>query len=59
MKDGVDDDMDKQLLTQMEHLRKKMVDAALLNESLQHLDVLVLSQSLDEIIVLVQRERRT
>ncbi|WP_144023659.1 aspartyl-phosphate phosphatase Spo0E family protein [Paenibacillus sp. FSL H8-0548] len=50
--------MDKQVLTQMEQLRKKMVDAALLNESLQHLDVLVLSQSLDEIIVQVQRERR-
>ncbi|WP_138753440.1 aspartyl-phosphate phosphatase Spo0E family protein [Paenibacillus sinopodophylli] len=51
--------MDKQLLTQMEQLRKKMIEAALLNESLQHLDVLMLSQSLDEIIVQVQkRERR-
>jgi hypothetical protein len=50
--------MDKQLITQMEQLRKKMIEAALLNESLQHLDVLVLSQSLDEIIVQVQRERR-
>ncbi|WP_082360674.1 aspartyl-phosphate phosphatase Spo0E family protein [Bacillus sp. FJAT-28004] len=50
--------MDKQVLTQMEQLRKKMIEAALLNESLQHLDVLVLSQTLDEIIVQVQRERR-
>jgi hypothetical protein len=50
--------MDKQLITQMEQLRKKMIEAALLNESLQHLDVIMLSQSLDEIIVQVQRERR-
>ncbi|WP_141501001.1 aspartyl-phosphate phosphatase Spo0E family protein [Paenibacillus luteus] len=50
--------MDKQLLTQMEQMRKKMIEAALLNESLQHLDVIHLSQTLDEIIVQVQRERR-
>lgn len=50
--------MDKQVLAQMEHLRKKMIEAAQLNQSLQHLDVIMLSQSLDEIIIQVQRERR-
>ncbi|NIK77521.1 hypothetical protein FHS15_002657 [Paenibacillus castaneae] len=50
--------MDKQLLTQMEKLREEMVETALVNESLQHLDVISLSQSLDEIINQVQRKHR-
>lgn len=49
--------MDKQILMQMEQLRKKMIETALVNESLQHLDVISISQSLDEIIIQVQRKR--
>ncbi|WP_084134581.1 aspartyl-phosphate phosphatase Spo0E family protein [Paenibacillus harenae] len=50
--------MDKQLLVQMEHLRDKMVETAILKQSLLHRDVISLSQSLDKIIVQVQEERR-
>ncbi|MCA0754481.1 aspartyl-phosphate phosphatase Spo0E family protein [Paenibacillus sp. N4] len=49
--------MDKQLLIQMEQLRSKMVEMAALKQNLLHRDVILLSQSLDEIIVQVQRER--
>lgn len=50
--------MDKQLLLQLEKLRNEMVETALIEQNLLHRDVLVLSQSLDEIIVLVQSKRR-
>lgn len=49
--------MEKQLLSQMEQLRVEMVETAL-RHNLQHSDVLTLSQSLDELIVLAQLERR-
>ncbi|CAM3966055.1 aspartyl-phosphate phosphatase Spo0E family protein [Paenibacillus alkaliterrae] len=49
--------MDKQLLIRMEQLRNKMEETALLKQNLLHRDVILLSQSLDEIIVQVQRER--
>lgn len=49
--------MDKRLLLQMEQLRNKMVETALSRQSLLDRDVLILSQSLDEIIVQVQSER--
>ncbi|MHA6483827.1 aspartyl-phosphate phosphatase Spo0E family protein [Paenibacillus sp. strain BS8-2] len=48
--------MDK-LLLELEKLRCEMVEAALQEQDLMHQDVLVLSQSLDEIIVQVQSER--
>ncbi|MDQ6421016.1 Spo0E family sporulation regulatory protein-aspartic acid phosphatase [Paenibacillus sp. LHD-117] len=48
--------MDK-LLLELEKLRGEMVETALLEQDLLHQDVLVLSQSLDEIIVQVQSER--
>lgn len=50
--------MDKQLLMQLEQLRNEMVETAISEQDLLHRDVLVLSQSLDEIIVRVQSERR-
>ena len=50
--------MDQQLFLQMERLRNQMVETALLEQNLLHHDVLELSQSLDEIIVQVQVERR-
>ncbi|WP_424766133.1 aspartyl-phosphate phosphatase Spo0E family protein [Paenibacillus sp. sgz302251] len=50
--------MDKHLLTQMEQLRNMMMETAQLKQSLLHHDVLILSQSLDEIILQVQEERR-
>ncbi|MBD2869591.1 aspartyl-phosphate phosphatase Spo0E family protein [Paenibacillus arenilitoris] len=50
--------MDKQLLVQMELLRDKMVETAMLKQNLLHRDVITLSQSLDKIIVQVQEERR-
>lgn len=51
--------MDKQLLVQLEQLRNAMVEAAISeHNNLLHRDVLTLSQSLDEIIVRVQSERR-
>ncbi|REK77314.1 aspartyl-phosphate phosphatase Spo0E family protein [Paenibacillus paeoniae] len=50
--------MDKQLLLQLEQLRNEMVETAISEKNLLHRDVLVLSQSLDEIIVQVQSERR-
>ena len=49
--------MDKQLLMQMEHLRSKMVETAEVQQNLQHRDVIMLSQSLDELIVKVQKGR--
>lgn len=48
--------MDK-LLMELEKLRDEMVETALLEQDLLHRDVLVLSQSLDEIIIQVQSER--
>lgn len=48
--------MDK-LLLELEKLRDEMVETALLEQDLLHRDVLVLSQSLDEIIIQVQSER--
>lgn len=50
--------MDK-LLLELEKLRGEMVETALLEQDLLHQDVLVLSQSLDEIIFQVQSERLT
>lgn len=50
--------MDKQLLMQMEQLRDKMIETALLKQNLLHRDVITLSQTLDEIIMQVQEERR-
>lgn len=50
--------MDEQLLMQMERLRDKMVEKAITEKNLLHRDVLVLSQSLDQIIVKVQSEQR-
>lgn len=51
--------MDKQLLAQLEQLRNAMVETAISEQNnLLHRDVLTLSQSLDEIIVRVQSERR-
>ena len=50
--------MDKQLLMQLEQLRNEMVETAISEKNLLHHDVLALSQSLDEIIVRVQFERR-
>ncbi|GBG12095.1 hypothetical protein B1748_06410 [Paenibacillus sp. MY03] len=48
--------MDK-LLLELERLRGEMVETALIEQDLLHQDVLVLSQTLDEIIVQVQSER--
>ncbi|MFD0586838.1 aspartyl-phosphate phosphatase Spo0E family protein [Paenibacillus sp. GCM10027627] len=50
--------MDKHLLLKLEQLRNEMVETALTEQNLLHRDVLILSQSLDEIIVRVQSERR-
>ncbi len=49
--------MENQTLVQMEHLRSKLVETALLKQNLLHGDVIVLSQLLDKIILQVQRER--
>ncbi|HUC90811.1 MAG TPA: aspartyl-phosphate phosphatase Spo0E family protein [Paenibacillus sp.] len=49
--------MDKQLLVQVERLRGKMIAAATKNNIL-HQEVLHLSQSLDELILRVQVEKR-
>lgn len=51
--------MDKHLLIQLEQMRNKMVEKAISEQNLLHRDVLLLSQSLDEIIVRVQSERRS
>lgn len=48
----------EKLLVQLEQLRTEMVETALQEQSLLHRDVLVLSQSLDKIILRVQIERR-
>lgn len=50
--------MDKQLHLQMEQLRNKMVETALLKQNLLHRDVITLSQSLDKIIIQVQEAHR-
>ncbi len=42
---------------ELEKLRGEMVETALMEQDLLHRDVLVLSQSLDEIIIQVQSER--
>jgi hypothetical protein len=49
--------MEKQTLVQMEHLRNKLVETAMLKQNLLHGEVISLSQSLDKIIIQVQRER--
>ncbi|MNZ51318.1 Spo0E like sporulation regulatory protein [compost metagenome] len=51
-------EMDKQLLSQLETLRNKMVEIALLKDNLLHGEVIMLSQSLDKIIMQVQKDRR-
>ncbi|MNH36885.1 Spo0E like sporulation regulatory protein [compost metagenome] len=51
-------EMDKQLLSQLETLRNKMVEMALLKDNLLHGEVIMLSQSLDKIIMQVQKDRR-
>jgi Spo0E like sporulation regulatory protein. len=50
--------MDKQLLAQLEQLRSAMMETAASRQNLLHRDVISISQSLDEIIVRVQWERR-
>ncbi|MDQ0058257.1 hypothetical protein J2T15_001035 [Paenibacillus harenae] len=50
-------DMNRQLLLQMEQLRGKMVETALLRQSFLHREVITLSQRLDEIIVRLQKEQ--
>ncbi|WP_042162633.1 MULTISPECIES: aspartyl-phosphate phosphatase Spo0E family protein [Paenibacillus] len=50
--------MDKQLLFEMEKLRGKMVETALLKQNLLNREVLLLSQSLDKLIVRAQVEQR-
>ncbi|SFE92452.1 Spo0E like sporulation regulatory protein [Paenibacillus algorifonticola] len=51
--------MDKQLLLEMEKLRDKMVETALIKQTFLNREVLRLSQSLDVLIVRAQEERRT
>jgi hypothetical protein len=48
----------EELLVQLEQLRTEMVETALQEQSLLHRDVLVLSQSLDKVILRVQIKRR-
>ncbi|WP_082967663.1 Spo0E family sporulation regulatory protein-aspartic acid phosphatase [Paenibacillus oryzae] len=48
----------EELLEQLEQLRTEMVETALQEQSLLHRDVLVLSQSLDKVILRVQIKRR-
>jgi|HigsolmetaAR203D_1030402.scaffolds.fasta_scaffold09741_3 hypothetical protein len=50
--------MDKQLLGQVERLRHQMNSAFRLRNDMQHREVLELSQSLDELILLVQLKKR-
>lgn len=50
--------MDQQLLAELEQLRTEMVETALLEQNLMHRDVLLLSQSLDKMILRVQYERK-
>lgn len=50
-------DEEMQLLLQMEQLRSKMVETALMRQSFLHREVITLSQTLDEIIVRLQKER--
>lgn len=50
--------MDKQLLGRVEWLRNQMNTAFRARNDMQHREVLELSQSLDELIVLVQLKKR-
>lgn len=50
--------MDKQLLAEVETLRGKMVAAAVRQQNILHRDVLLLSQSLDQLILKVQTEKQ-
>ncbi|MFX3633549.1 MAG: aspartyl-phosphate phosphatase Spo0E family protein [Candidatus Pristimantibacillus sp.] len=50
--------MDKQLLLEVEQLRDKMVETALVKQTFLNCEVLQLSQSLDELIVRVQEKQR-
>ncbi|AGA58058.1 MAG: aspartyl-phosphate phosphatase Spo0E family protein [Thermobacillus sp.] len=50
--------MDKQLLGRVEWLRNQMNTAFRARNDMQHREVLELSQSLDELIVLVQLMKR-
>lgn len=49
--------MDKQLLLEMEQIRDKMVETALVKQTFLNREVLRLSQSLDELIVRAQEQR--
>ncbi|MEF2244896.1 MULTISPECIES: aspartyl-phosphate phosphatase Spo0E family protein [unclassified Paenibacillus] len=50
--------MDKQFLLQLELLRHEMVETAMQEQNLLHHDVIQLSQSLDEMINIVQSHQR-
>ena len=50
--------MDKQLVLEMEQLRDKMVETALVKQTFLNREVLQLSQTLDELIVRAQEEQR-
>lgn len=50
--------MDNQTNHRLERLRGLLVDEAIRKDDLLHQDVLVLSQSLDRLIVEVQTEKR-
>jgi len=50
--------MDKQFLLQLELLRHEMVETAMQEQNLLHHDVIQLSQSLDEMINIVQSYQR-
>ncbi|MCQ6558101.1 aspartyl-phosphate phosphatase Spo0E family protein [Paenibacillus mendelii] len=50
--------MDNQTNRRLERLRGQLVDEAIRKDDLLHQDVLVLSQSLDRLIVEVQTEKR-
>lgn len=50
--------MDKHILQQLELLRHEMVETAMQEQNLLHHDVIQLSQSLDEMINIVQLQQR-
>lgn len=50
--------MEKQLIFEMEKLREEMVETAMLKQNLLNREVLLLSQSLDKLIIQAQEERR-
>ncbi|QAY66220.1 Spo0E family sporulation regulatory protein-aspartic acid phosphatase [Paenibacillus protaetiae] len=54
MRSGIE--MDKHLLLEMENLRVQMVETALVKEDFLNREVLLLSQSLDLLIVRAQEE---